>query len=331
MTLEIALFMLPGLIIGLTVHEFAHAWSASLLGDEFPRRQGRVSLNPFRHMSPLGTLAIFLLPIGWGRPVQVNPYNFRRPRRDMLLTSLAGPAANVLIVLLCFGLMQLTRHSYALGVRGAPWLTVAHIFLNLVAVINAILAVFNLIPIPPLDGSRIWNVLFPSAWRAVQKKAGRVLLIVFVVLAVQGGLGNVAGSVVNRLTSCFPAADGMTFKSRYDSAMDSYNAKDWAKAQSLFTEAIAVNPQSAEAYSDRASAKGYLNDWAGALEDMNQAVKLAPASNAGYYEFRATIHRSLGHTAQADADDKLAKSLQPPAAGSQPAGSQPAGASKPAE
>jgi Zn-dependent protease len=325
MSLEIALFMLPGLIIGLTVHEFAHAWSAGLLGDDFPRRQGRVSLNPFRHLSPLGTLAIFLLPIGWGKPVQVNPYNFRRPRRDMLLTSLAGPAANVLIVLLCFCLMQLTRHSYALGARGTPWLVLAHLFLNLVAVINTMLAAFNLIPVPPLDGSRIWSVLFPGAWRAVQKKAGRVLLIVFVVLAAQGGLSKVSDFVMRPVMGQLPVADQSIFQGRFDIAMSSYDAKDWAKAKSLFTEALAVNPASDQSFYYRACAKGFLDDWAGALGDMDQAVQLAPASDAGYYEFRATIHRTLGHKAKAEADEKLAKSMQPSA------GSQPASDSRPAQ
>ena len=81
-----------------------HAWSASLLGDDFSRRQGRVSLNPFRHLTPLGTLAILFLPFGWGRPVPVNLYNFAHPRRDYLLTSLAGPAANFLLAAICLSL-----------------------------------------------------------------------------------------------------------------------------------------------------------------------------------------------------------------------------------
>ena len=101
MNLETAIFLLPGLVIGLSFHEFAHAWSASLLGDDFASRQGRVSLNPLRHLSILGTLAIFFLPMGWGKPVEVNLYNFKQPRRDYLITSLAGPLANIIIVACC--------------------------------------------------------------------------------------------------------------------------------------------------------------------------------------------------------------------------------------
>ena len=120
MRLEWALWMLPGLVIGLSVHEFAHAWSASLLGDDFARRQGRVSLNPLRHLSPLGTLVIFLgLPFGWGKPVLVNIYNFKHPRWDYLLSSLAGPAANVIMVGLCMAVMQWTRYSFRFGAEAA--------------------------------------------------------------------------------------------------------------------------------------------------------------------------------------------------------------------
>jgi hypothetical protein len=100
-----SLILLPFLAVSLTVHEFAHAWSASLLGDQLARRQGRVSLNPFRHMTLLGTLAILLLPIGWGKPVMVNLYNFRRPKVDYLLTSLAGPASNLLLAGLALAAM----------------------------------------------------------------------------------------------------------------------------------------------------------------------------------------------------------------------------------
>lgn len=324
MKFEVALIMLPCLVVGLTFHEFAHAWSASLLGDDFPRRQRRVSLNPFRHLSPLGTLAILLLPFGWGKPVLINPYNFRHPRRDMLLTSLAGPAANLLIVLACFALLQVTRHSFALGRGGQPWLSIAHHMLSLLALINGLLAAFNLVPIPPLDGSKIWGVLFPQTWQAIQKKAGRVLLIVFVVIVVNGGLDKVCTFAVRCVTSQLPEADSTIFVSLYNSAIASYDAKQYEQTQSLLTQALAVNPEADDAYYYRACAKGYCENWQGALEDMDAAIRIE-ALNPDYYHFRATVLRTLGRTAEAEMDTRLEQRL------SRAAASQPETSSAPAE
>ena len=110
MSWEIALFLLPGLIVGLTVHEFAHAISAKWLGDRNPERMGRVSLNPFRHLSPLGTLALFVLGFGWGKPVEVNLYNFKKPKLYYLLSSLAGPASNLILCGLSLWVLYLRPH-----------------------------------------------------------------------------------------------------------------------------------------------------------------------------------------------------------------------------
>ncbi|MHC4126280.1 MAG: site-2 protease family protein, partial [Planctomycetota bacterium] len=91
MSWQTALFLFPGLIIGLTIHEFAHAITAKWLGDRYPEKMGRVSLNPLRHLSLWGTLALFILGFGWGKPVPINLYNFKRPKLYYLLTSIAGP------------------------------------------------------------------------------------------------------------------------------------------------------------------------------------------------------------------------------------------------
>ena len=174
---------LPGLVIGLTFHEFAHAWTASLLGDDFARRQGRVSLNPFRHLTPLGTLAILFLPFGWGRPVPVNLYNFSRPRRDYLLTSLAGPLANLLLAAICLGLMNFFVHPFRYeGWQQSAMLLGVPSCLMFAVVINAMLAVLNLLPIPPLDGSKIWPCVLPHGKAAIQPKNGMFFIIVLVVL-----------------------------------------------------------------------------------------------------------------------------------------------------
>ena len=161
MTWDLAILLLPGLVIGITVHEFAHAWCAWLLGDGLARSKGRVSLNPVRHLSPVGTAAIFFLPFGWGRPVPVNLYNFRKPKRDYLLTSLAGPAANVVTAGACMALMQLTRHTYAFEGPARNVLFLVHDQLTYTALINVSLGVLNLLPLPPLDGSKVWPCVIP--------------------------------------------------------------------------------------------------------------------------------------------------------------------------
>jgi Zn-dependent protease len=171
--LQEAWMILPGFIIGLTVHEFAHALSADLLGDRYARSQGRLTLNPFAHLSPLGTILILVLGFGFARPVPVNIYNFRNPRRDFLLTSLAGPLSNILLMFLFIGLFRLSDSGNE----------TAALVLFLGAYANGILALINLLPIPPLDGSRIWPFLFPQ----VKLSGGRLswLWIILLILALQ--------------------------------------------------------------------------------------------------------------------------------------------------
>ncbi len=139
---------IPGLLLALTVHEYAHGRVAYALGDPTPRRAGRLTLNPLAHLDPFGTVALLLFHIGWAKPVPVNPYFFRNPLRDMVLVSAAGPAANLLLATASGALLKLLS---AAGVRGSmPWLMVLYTM-----DINVILMVFNLIPVPPLDGSKV--------------------------------------------------------------------------------------------------------------------------------------------------------------------------------
>ena len=190
--LQVILHFLPGFILGLTVHEYAHALVALWLGDGYPASQGRVSLNPFRHLSPLGTLAIAVLGVGWARPVEVNIHNFRRPRRDFLLTALAGPASNIVLMMLLAGLVRL---GPGLNDR-------LRLILLLGARINGILAVINLLPIPPLDGSRLWPVLIPHL-KLLNRNRLSFLWVVLVLAIFRLGLLDrlflAVGNVVNGL------------------------------------------------------------------------------------------------------------------------------------
>ena len=149
------------LILAITIHEFAHALAADRLGDDTPRSQGRISINPVDHLDPLGTLMMAITTytgfgIGWGRPVQTRPSAFRHPRRDLLLVAGAGPVSNVLQALVFAAAVRLnSAHDWLPpGSPGEALLTTG-IWINLV------LTFFNLIPIPPLDGSKVLSALLP--------------------------------------------------------------------------------------------------------------------------------------------------------------------------
>lgn len=171
------LFMLLGYVILLgimmPVHEAAHAFAAVKLGDPTPRWNGRLTLNPLAHLDPIGGLMIVLFGIGYAKPVPVNPYNFRRERRDMALVALAGPLSNILMAVLSLGLFRLvmvftagelyTDGSYIYYTNDA--ILYAYVVLvEVLASVNLSLAVFNLLPLPPLDGSRIFGALLPTKW-----------------------------------------------------------------------------------------------------------------------------------------------------------------------
>lgn len=143
--------LLPAVLVAVTIHEFAHALVADRLGDPTPRQLGRLTLNPLAHLDILGTLFFILFSFGWARPVPVNPRNFAHPRQGMLQVAAAGPLANVTVAFVV-GLLIKTQEL------PAPWAGLA----SMVVLINLVLAVFNLIPIPPLDGSRILESLLPA-------------------------------------------------------------------------------------------------------------------------------------------------------------------------
>ncbi len=273
-----ALVLLPGLVIGLTLHEFAHAWSASLLGDDFARRQGRVSLNPFRHLSLLGTLAIFILPFGWAKPVTVNVYNFRRPRWDYLLSSLAGPAANIAVVLSGLGLMHLTRHTYAFGLSGAGWLGLAHLLLMMIIFINAILAVFNLLPIPPLDGSKIWPVLLGRRITTPGSKTGWIAIIVLILLMRGGMLNGLFDTALGSLTAIAPVADSAIVDDKAKQADQATERGDYAAAETIYGEILAITGDHPGFLYDRASCRLQQGDVDGALADCERVLALPPGT-----------------------------------------------------
>ena len=138
------------LLVAVSVHEFSHALVADRLGDPTPRVNGRLTLNPLAHLDPLGTLMLLLIRLGWGKPVPIDPYNLESPRRDTALISLAGPASNLILATVLSVFTGLLNYWF-----------IHLIFLPLI-ILNVSLAIFNLLPFPPLDGSKILFGLLPS-------------------------------------------------------------------------------------------------------------------------------------------------------------------------
>jgi Zn-dependent protease len=273
---ETVLALLPGLVIGLTLHEFAHAASASLLGDDYARRQGRISLNPFRHLSLLGTLAILVFPFGWARPVPVNVYNFRRPKRDYLLTSLAGPAANLVVVAAALGLMYLTRYSFIFGLRGVSWMGTVHLVLLMVALINMVLAVLNLLPIPPLDGSKIWPLVLGRRLIHPGQKTGWLAIILLVVLLQFGVLDGLFNRTLAAITAMAPASDLQIVNDKADQADEAFGRGDMPAAERLYDEILSISGPVPRFLYERACCRLARGHWKAALADCETVLAMPP-------------------------------------------------------
>lgn len=189
------LLSVPALLVAVTAHELAHAVVADRLGDPTPRRLGRITLNPLPHIDPLGAIAFVLAGFGWAKPVPVNSRNFRHPVRDMVWVAAAGPVSNFTVAFVT--LVALT----VLGPMGSIVLGVAkHVY-----VFNLVLGVFNLIPLPPLDGGHFLPYLFPRAGTFIHQieQAGPFLLIL---LVFSGATSWVVVPVVNLISDFYLSA-----------------------------------------------------------------------------------------------------------------------------
>lgn len=190
------LVIIGGLIIALAFHEAAHAFVAYKLGDSTAKMAGRLTVNPLKHLDPFGTLALIFFRFGWGKPVPVNPRNFKNPAVGNFLVALAGPATNILIALVLGGITFLLPPNSLLT-----------LVISTVVYINILLAFFNLLPIPPLDGSKILGLFLSEESAYELERIGPMILLVFILLV------NTTSStlllqflnLVNRLTNLITA------------------------------------------------------------------------------------------------------------------------------
>jgi Zn-dependent protease len=192
-TLQQILYLLPILLVALPVHEFAHAWTATQLGDDTPRLAGRLTLNPLKHLDVMGSLLLLFAGFGWAKPVPINPYALqRRTPAGVMIVAAAGPLSNVGLALLC-------SIPFLLGVIHISTSVLAAIVGEFI-LINLVLFFFNLIPIFPLDGEKVLTYLLPPSGQAILAQIrpyGPVLLMLLVVLGMSSGL-NVLDAIVFR-------------------------------------------------------------------------------------------------------------------------------------
>ncbi len=208
---SVIIYILSSLIViflTLPVHEYAHGWTAVKLGDPTPRYQGRLSFSPFAHIDYIGALCIILFGFGWAKPVQVNSFNFRNPKRDMAITALAGPVSNIVMATIALFISNAIMAF-------APAVTVTFYvfaFFYFIAQINISLAVFNLIPIPPLDGSRLLSALLPDRIYYKIMRYERYFFILLIGLLYLGVLDGVLNTLTGGLMTGISFITGLPFK-----------------------------------------------------------------------------------------------------------------------
>ncbi len=204
------LYITAILLLALPLHEFAHAWVAYRFGDTTAKDQGRLSLNPFRHLDPLGSLMMYVAHFGWAKPVPVDARNFRQKRLGMLLVALAGPFSNLLLAFVSMMIIGLLTKLTLVGVItvGAGWGTTvlrsAFDLLGMLVQINILLAIFNLLPVPPLDGSRVLSSFLPDRWMirlaSMERWIGLAFLLIVIVLPRITGNTSIVSQIIGAVS-----------------------------------------------------------------------------------------------------------------------------------
>jgi len=194
-----AIILAPGLLIALVCHEVAHGYVAYVLGDPTAKSQGRLTLNPLRHLDPLGTLAFFLFHFGWAKPVPVNPGYFKNPRKGMLLTAIAGPGINfILAALFAIAMHAMSGFTITEGSMAASIVVPLYLIFQAGVFVNLILCMFNLLPIPPLDGSNVLAYFLPPqlAYKFMNLSRYGFFILIGIILVGQYSGYSLVGEVI---------------------------------------------------------------------------------------------------------------------------------------
>ncbi len=174
------IFIVIAFLVILPIHEAAHAWSAYVMGDDTAKMKGRLTLNPVKHMDLLGTIMIFTpAHFGWGKPVPINPSKFENPQKGYFLSAMAGPMAN-----LALAAVLVLIQKYILTLFHGPYIDGLQYFFAITVYLSVFLMVFNLIPVPPLDGSKIWYVILPPEKQDIiyqLEKNGPIMLLMVII------------------------------------------------------------------------------------------------------------------------------------------------------
>ncbi len=202
------LFTIIVVVFSLSLHESAHAFAAYKLGDHTARNLGRISLNPSKHLDPLGTICMMLFGFGWAKPVPINSRNFKKPRVGMALSALAGPLSNIIlsfIALLIWVLLITFLPVPSMIVEGATFADKILYFVSMLLqyfhILNLYLAVFNLLPIPPLDGSKILFLFLPSKALFFIHNNEHIFRIVLIIMLVMGTASNFIGLISSLISN----------------------------------------------------------------------------------------------------------------------------------